>query len=272
MNQRIPHHHLWLLEKPVIGMIHLLPLPGSPRWLGSMRDVVDRALADLDALLGGGVDGVLIENFGDAPFHPGTVAAETVAAMSVVAAEVVRSATDTRVGVNVLRNDAASALAVAAAAGCAFIRVNVHTGSMLTDQGWISGMAHDTLRMRARLGTVVAILADVMVKHAVPPPGLDIMTIARDTWERGLADGLIVTGPATGLATDPRRLRVVREAVPEAPLWVGSGATADDARALLAVADGIIAGSALQRDGIAGRGVERDRVVAFMKAARTSPD
>jgi membrane complex biogenesis BtpA family protein len=268
---RILHHEVWPVARPIVGMIHLPPLPGAPGWGGSMATVLERALADHAALAAGGADGVLVENYGDVPFRPGSVGRETVAAMAVVVAEVVRAARGRPVGVNVLRNDAAAALAVAAATGGAFIRVNVHAGALLTDQGWVRGRAHDTLRLRARLGARIAILADVLVKHAVAPAGLTIDAAARDLWHRGLADALIVSGPATGAATDGADLRAVAGAVPGAPVWIGSGLTTGNAAELLPLADGAIVGSALQRDGIAGRGVETERVRALVRAAGAAP-
>src|SRR5256712_5007415 len=122
-------------ERTAIGMVRLPTLPGSPRWDGSMARVVASALADARALIEGGVDALLVENFGDAPFTPGRVEPATVAAMSVVAAEVRRALPRAPLGVNVLKNDARAALAVAAAVGAEFIRVNVHAGARLADQG-----------------------------------------------------------------------------------------------------------------------------------------
>ena len=262
---RIALREIWSVERPLVGMIHLLPLPGSPGWGGSMRAVIDRATADALALRLAGFDGLLIENFGDAPFHPRRVPAAAVAALAVAAAEITAES-DLPIGINVLRNDAAAALGVAVAVGARFIRCNVHVGGMWTDQGWVEGRAHHTLRLRAVLGARVAILADVFVKHAVPPPGLTIADAARDTWERGLADALIVTGAATGVAPEDGRFEAVRAAVPGASIWIGSGLSAGDAR--LARADGAIIGSALQRDGRAGSGVDPERAVRFVRAAR----
>lgn len=254
-------------RRPLVGMIHLLPLPGSPRWGGDMDVVIERALADAQALVQGGMDGLMVENYLDTPFYPGRVPPETVAALAVVVREVVL-AVSVPVGVNVLRNDAASALAIATATGARMIRVNVHTGAMLADQGWLVGEAHETLRLRSRLEAPVAILADVLVKHATPPAGLDLAQAARDAVYRGLADGLIVSGSGTGQATDPERIRAVKAAVPEAPVWIGSGLTPETARTLLPLADGAIVGSALMRDGQAGRGVEIERVRALVAAAK----
>jgi len=249
--------------KAIIGMVHLLPLPGSPRWGGSMVDVVRAAAADARALEQGGVDAIMIENYGDAPFFPERVPAETVASMSVVVARIADEVS-LPLGVNVLRNDAASALAICAATTASLIRVNVHTGAMLTDQGWINGQAHGTLRLRAQLGLAVAILADVLVKHATAPVGLSIESAARDTWQRGFADALIVSGTGTALPTSPEDVERTSRALPEAPVLIGSGVTERNAAALLRHADGAIIGSAFKHDGHTEAPVSVDRVRSIM--------
>lgn len=250
--------------RPVIGMIHLMPLPGAPGFLGSMDRVLERALDEAEILAEGGLSGILVENYGDTPFFPARVPPETVAAMAVAVREIA-GATKLPVGVNVLRNDAEAALAVAAAGGGRFIRVNVHVGSMFTDQGLLAGEAYRTLRKREALSVPILILADVMVKHATPPPGLTLESAARDCWFRGRADALILTGSETGRCVNEESINRVRESLPaSSKIWVGSGATAENVSALLRSADGIIVGSALQRGGLAGGGVEGGRVRAFM--------
>src|SRR4030095_4492800 len=126
-----------------------------------------------------GVDALLIETFVDAPFTPGRVEPATIAAMSVVATEVRRAFPRTLLGLNVLKNDARAALAVAAAVGAEFIRVNVHAGAVLADQGIVQSDAYGTLRDRRLLAVDVAILADVGGKHAVPPPPVETAAHAR---------------------------------------------------------------------------------------------
>ena len=249
----------------VIGMVHVLPLPGSPRWAGSMAAVLERARSDAAALAEGGADALIVENFGDVPFHPGDVPPETVAALTLAAAAAAEAGLP--VGINVLRNDAAAALGIAAAVDASFIRVNVHTGGMVTDQGWITGRAHETLRSRERLRPDTALLADVLVKHATPPHGLTIADAARDTWDRGLADALIVSGPGTGRAASLADLEAVRGAVPRAHLLVGSGVTEETVAQLLDLADGVIVGTALERDGVPGGPVEVERVRRLVRAA-----
>lgn len=255
-------------ERTVIGMVHLPPLPGSPRWDGSMARVVASALADARALVEGGADALLVENFGDAPFTPGRVEPATVAAMSVVAAEVRKTFPRTPLGVNVLKNDARAALAVAAAVGAEFIRVNVHAGAVLADQGIVQSDAYGTLRDRRLLGVAVAILADVGGKHAVPLAPVEVEQTARDLVHRGLADALVVSGPATGQATPLAEVKRVRSAVPEVPLLVGSGVTAETAAELLSVADGLIVGTSVKRGGDVGQPVDRARVETLVAAAR----
>jgi uncharacterized protein len=256
--------------KPLIGMVHLLPLPGSPAWGGSLREVLDRALLDAQILADTGYDGLIVENFGDTPFLPDHVHAETIAGVAVIA-DRLRERIDLPLGINILRNDARAALAVAAVTGASFIRVNVHTGAMLTDQGWIEGRAHETLRLRAALDSQIAICADVMVKHALPPAGADLSQLAADTFVRGRADVLIVSGTATGAATDPADISAVKNAVPGAPVWIGSGVTPANVYALLKLADGAIVGSAIKADGHASKPVDPRRAAELVRAARALP-
>lgn len=250
-------------SKYVIGMIHLLPLPGSPRWAGAIEHVLERAVADAQALESGGVHGLLVENFGDVPFCKGRVEAHTVAAMTLAVAAV-RESVGLPVGVNVLRNDAVSALAIASVTGASFIRVNVHTGAMVTDQGLIEGCAYETLRCRRKLGVDVKVFADVLVKHAVPLGSPRIEQAARDTAYRGLADALIVTGSGTGESTEMEDVERAKEAVPDFPVLVGSGVFQGNAGELLSVADGVIVGTSLKEDGIVTNPVDRARVATLM--------
>lgn len=257
----------WKGRKPMVGVIHLPPLPGSPGWEGSMAPVLERAVGEAVVLEEMGLDGVLVENFQDAPFYPDSSPPETIAAMTLVVGTV-RRKVEIPVGVNLLRNDAQGALAVAAVTGGSFIRVNVHTGSMFTDQGLIQGRAHDTLRRRRFLGTSVAILADVLVKHATPPPGTVLETAARDAWHRGLADGLILTGSETGARVDPADVARVKDALPpEGKVWVGSGTTPESVRELIRVADGIIVGSSLREGGRPGAPLDSHGVANLLAAA-----
>ena len=256
------------LGRTLIGMVHLLPLPGSPRWEGSMARVVDAALADARALVDGGIDAVLVENWGDMPYTPGSVEPSTIAAMTAVATEIRRACPDTPLGVNVLKSDARAALAVACAAGAAFIRVNVHSGAVLADQGVVHSDAYRTLRDRRLLDADVKIFADVQGKHAVPLAPVELEQEARDLVHRCLADALVVTGKATGEPTAIGDIKRVRGAVATTPLLVGSGVTPETIAELLALADGVIVGTALKRGGDVMQPVDPARVKRLVDAAR----
>ena len=254
----------------LLGVVHLPPLPGSPGFSrDGMGPVLEAAQRDSERLLEAGLDGYIIENFGDAPFFKGAVPAHTVAAMTRVATLLARS--DAIVGVNVLRNDVQSALAIATVTDLDFVRVNVHVGAMVTDQGLIEGNAAQTLRLRESLGSRVRIAADVDVKHARPlAAGFDRGEAARETYERGQADILIVSGVATGAPVRREELEQVSRAAPETPVWIGSGATAESARDLLTMAHGIIVGSSIKENGLVREPVDLDRARRFVDAARSA--
>jgi len=251
-------------QKLFIGVVHLLPLPGSPRWGGQIKQVIDRAAADARVYEHGGADAIIVENFGDVPFTKGAVPSETVAAMAAAGAAV-RAAVKLPVGFNVLRNDARAALGLCSACEGSFIRINVHCGAMLTDQGIIEGQAFDTLRRRRELCPGVALLADVHVKHAAPLAPMPIETAARDTLERGLADGLILSGTGTGQVTDLEEVRRVRAACPQARLFIGSGVTTGNVAEYLTLVDGLIVGSSLKAHGNVANRVDGKRVAALAR-------
>ncbi len=174
---------------------------------------------------------------------------------------------DIPLGVNVLRNDACAALAIATVAGADFIRVNVHAGAMVTDQGIVEGRAAETLRERARLGSSTLIFADVAVKHAAQlGANVPIEELAEEAYERGLVDAVIVTGAGTGKQTSRDDVARVRRALPDAPVLAGSGVTVDDVAGVARIADGAIVGTALKEDGRVTNPVDNARATAFFAA------
>ena len=187
---------------PIIGMLHARPLPGSPDYCGDFATARHMVLRDAEALVAGGVDGLMLENFGDSPFYPHRVPAITVAAMTSLASDL-KWRFDTPLGINVLRNDGQSALAVAVACGASFIRVNVLCGTRVADQGFLHAIAHDLLRDRANLrANSIQIWADVNVKHSAALAERALEDEVRDLIDRGKADAVIVSGSATGQPID----------------------------------------------------------------------
>jgi membrane complex biogenesis BtpA family protein len=256
---------------PIIGVVHLLPLPTSARWGGSLKAVIERAEQEATALAAGGVDGIMVENFFDAPFAKDRVDPAVVSAMTLVV-ERLRSLIMLPLGINILRNDAQSALAIASVIEAQFIRVNVLTGIMATDQGLIEGKADQILRYRRELGKDIAILADVLVKHARPLGTPNLTTAVQDTIQRGLADAVILSGCATGNPPSLEQLEVASAAAQETPVLIGSGASWENIPELMQAADGVIVASSLKRQGKITEPIDPIRVSQFVEAARQAAE
>jgi len=258
-------------ERPVVGMVHLDALPGSPGF-GGDRDALRNAMRrDARRLEAGGADALMVENFGDAPFYADDVPKHVVASMAALARDL-RRETDLPIGVNVLRNDAEAAISVAAAADAQFVRVNVHAAARLTDQGVVTGQAAETVRLRDRLDADVSILADVDVKHSAPLAERPLSEEVAELVERGHADGLVASGAGTGHETDRDHLEAVVAARDEldadAPVFVGSGVTRETVSGTLDLADGAIVGTALKENGETTAPVDEQRVRELVDAAR----
>lgn len=262
-------YQLFKTRSPIIGVVHLLPLPTSPRWGGNLKTVIDRAAQEATALASGGVDGIIVENFFDAPFTKNQVDPAVVSAMTVVVQRIQNLVT-VPIGLNVLRNDGMSAMAIATIVKAQFIRVNVLTGVMATDQGLIEGEAHQLLKYRRELGSDVKIFADVLVKHARPLSSVNLSHAVQDTIERGLADAVILSGWATGVPPTLEDLELARAAANDTPVFIGSGANWENIATLMQFADGAIVSSSLKRHGRREQTIDPIRVSRFVEAARRS--
>lgn len=263
-----------MTARPLLGVVHLWPLASAARHRAgpeAMPALFDAALADARAYADGGCDGVVVENFGDAPFHRGTAddpVPPDVPASLAIAADRIRGATGLRVAINCLRNDACAALGAAVAAGATWIRVNVLTGAYVTDQGLVTGDAARLFAYRRRLGSDVCVLADYLVKHAVPLAPIDVAAGARDLAERSGAAGLVLSGTRTGEPVGVELLDTVRRAVGSFPIWIGSGLDPDNAASLWPRCDGAIVGTFCKRDGRVSNPVDERRVAALRAACR----
>lgn len=248
----------------LVGMVHLLPLPGSPGWAGSIGDVLQAATRDAEALLAGGCDALLVENMGDVPYlRAGPLPPETVAAAARAVAAVVSLGAPT--GLQLLAGCNRDALGVAAATGARFLRAEAFAYAHVADEGWLEASAGELLRARRALGVDVAIWADVKKKHAAHAVtgDLDLEEMARGTAFCG-ADALVVTGVRTGAPTALLDVELARRA--GLPVAVGSGVTPDDAGALARAADALIVGSYFKHGGDWRRPVDPERVRAVREA------
>lgn len=260
--------------RALIGMIHVPPLPGAPRHRGETMEAIHDACArDADALLGGGMHGLIVENHGDIPFSkPGDIGPETPACLAAIA-DRLRQRFGCPMGINVLANAPLPALAVAVAAGAGFVRVNQWANAYVANEGFIEGRAAEALRYRAALGAQgIRVFADAHVKH-----GSHAITGDRSVTEltRDLAffdaDAVIATGKRTGDGADMDELREVADAT-HLPTLVGSGVTPDNVAEILSVADGVIVATSLKEGGVWWNPVDPARVRAFAEAAKPATD
>jgi membrane complex biogenesis BtpA family protein len=249
--------------KPLIGMVHLKPLPGSYLYDGDLDGIIERALRDARVLEEAGFDALMVENFGDVPF-PKYADKITVASMTVVA-KAIRDETSLPLGINVLRNDGIAAYSIAYAVKADFIRVNVLSGVACTDQGIIEGIAHELARLRKLLPSGIQVFADVHVKHAVHFGNFEDALL--DTVERGLADAVVVSGKATGKPVDVEKLALAKKLSP-VPVLVGSGTSYDNLPTLWKYADGFIVGTWIKREGRTENGVSSERARKLVELAK----
>lgn len=208
-------------RKPIFGMLHMPALPTAPDNRLTMDELIGFARAETQKLERAGLDAVIVENVGDAPFFRDAVPPTTVAAMALVVREVKQS-TKMKVGVNMLRNAWEAALSVAYVAGADFIRCNVVIGAYVTDQGIIQGCAAELARLRASLDRRVLICGDIHVKHAYPLYNVPIDDAAKDLAERGGVDAVIVSGARSPDPPTLETVALVANSV-KLPVLIGSG-------------------------------------------------
>lgn len=242
---------LFPVRKPIIGMVHVLPLPGSPFFRGrSLDSVYDAAVEEALRLEAGGVDGLLLENAGDIPFlKPERIGFETVGAMSVIG-DRIRRECSLPLGFNIVANAARASLACARSSGAEFIRVNQWANAYVANEGFIEGASAEALRYRELLDARdIVVLADVHVKHGSHAivADRDVSEQARDAEFFG-AEILVATGSRTGDATPLGEIEQIRAGA-SLPVIVGSGLTPDNAAEVMQAADGAIVGSWFKDNG-----------------------
>jgi len=238
-------------------MVHLLPLPGSPNWAGSMSAILDAALRDAEALVEGGCDAVIVENMGDLPYLNGEIYPETVAAMTLATAQVCALGIPT--GVQALAGANREALGIALAAGAGFIRAEAFAYGHVADEGWMNAAAGPLLRHRAHLGASVQVWADIQKKHAAHAltADLSLEELCHGAHFCG-AEALIITGSRTG--QQPVLEHVKRARFVDLPVVIGSGITPDNIRSYADTVDAVIVGSAMKFDGHWRNAVDPARV------------
>lgn len=253
----------------LIGCVHLLPLPGSAGFTGDLAPVIERAVTEARLLVAAGFTALIVENTHDTPYLLGRVEPETTAALA-VCAKAVRESVKVPVGVQALAAANREALGVAVAAGCAFLRVENFAFAHVADEGLMArASAPELVRVRAQLRAErIAILADVKKKHAAHAITADLSiedAVHGAAFCR--ADGVVVTGAATGKETDEDDVRRARGPL---PVFVGSGVTPANVGRYVGLARGLIVGSTLKKDGDWKNELDPSRVEALVAAFNAS--
>jgi len=258
---------MWGKEKILIGMVHLLPLPGSPRFHADLRKIFSAAVADARTLENSGADALIVENFGDVPYTPGKIPMESLITMAQVA-YAVRQVTSIPMGINVQFNAWQEEITLAKSVGAEFIRLEAYVDNVLTDAGYVNACSGDATRYRRSTGAEsIRFFTDVLVKETIPLGNRSIAEATKAACHN-LADAVIVTGRATGSATPLDAIREARD-VATRPLLVGSGVTLASLPVILPWVDGVIVGSALKYDGFVENRVDPERVRQIAEIVRT---
>ncbi len=253
-------------HKPIIGMVHLLALPETPDFAGDLVAIYERAKADTQALIGAGIDGIIVENFGDEPYVVGEPPPAQLATMAGITA-MIREMTTIPIGVNVQFNAWQAEIALAYACQAEFVRVEVFIDTVISAQGMIMPCSAQITRYRQALSaTHIQLRADIQTKYTHNIIAQSITQSAIDTQNAG-ADVVIVTGTATGQATPLDAVREVKTVV-DLPVVVGSGTTLSNVNQVLDIADGAIVGSSLKVGGTAANPVSLEHAKSFMEVAQ----
>lgn len=261
-------HNFLKDQKTIIAMIHVEPLPGTPKSRSGMAEVIAKAVEEAIVYKEAGIDVLAIENMHDVPFDR-NVGPEIVAAMAVIGYEVKKS-TGLRCGVQILAAANTEALGAAKAAGLDFVRAEGFVFGHVADEGYIDGCSAKVLRYRRTIGADdILVITDIKKKHSSHAITADVSIVeTAHAAEFFLSDGVIVTGVATGTEASLEELQQVKAAV-EIPVLVGSGVTYDNVERYLAVADALIIGSYFKYNGHWSQTVEFERVKTFMEKVDT---
>jgi len=255
---------IFKVDKPIIGMIHLKALPGTPKFNDNINEIIDSALNEVEIYKSAQIDGLAIENMHDVPYLKNDVGHEISSIMSIIAYEV-KKLSNLPCGIQVLSSANKTALAIAKNANLDFIRAEGFVFGHLADEGYIDANAGELLRYRKTIDAEhIAVFTDIKKKHSshTITSDVDIVETAKAA-EYFLSDGLIITGISTGKSANMDEINAIKKAC-EIPVIVGSGVTIDNVSEYLSNSDALIVGSYFKKDGFWANALEQDKIARFM--------
>ncbi len=261
---------LFGVEKPLIGVVHVHALPGTPCSNNSMKDIIAHAITEALMFEESGFHSIIIENMFDRPYVKAPASPEIISAMAVICSHI-RNKVQIPIGIQILASANKEALAVALASNLQFIRAEGFVFGHVADEGYTDSCAGELLRYRKNIGAEhIQIFTDIKKKHSAHAITADVsITETAHAAEFFLSDGLIITGAATGQIADSEELRVVKQAV-SLPVLIGSGITPDNFKNYFDDGDGFIIGSSLKRNGRWYNSVDPDALKKMMDVYKTS--
>lgn len=261
-------NNIFKTEKTVIGMIHVAALPGTPKFGGNVKEIINKALAEAEIYKNAGIDGIAIENMHDVPYLKKEVGHEISSLLSIIGYEI-KNRTGLPCGIQILAAANKAALAAAKSAGLDFIRAEGFVFGHLADEGYIDSCAGELLRYRKAIDAEeIAILTDIKKKHSshAISADIDILETAKAA-AFFLSDGLIVTGKSTGEVADLEELSILNNHL-NIPVIIGSGITLENVETYLPVCDAMIIGSYFKEKGYWENSVNAEKVVALMNKVK----
>lgn len=252
-------------KHPIIGMIHVLALPGTPLYKGSVQQIIDVATEEASIYKKAGIDAIMLENMHDVPYTKIHVGPEISSVMTLVA-QIVKKETGLTMGIQILAGANQAALAVALASGLEFIRAEGFVFGHVADEGYIDSQAAELLRYRKMIGAEsIAVFTDIKKKHSAHSITADVDLIdTAHAAEFFLSDGVIITGKQTGVSADVIELESVKKSV-QIPILVGSGVTLENLETYLPLSDAMIVGSYFKEDGHWANALNYEKVATFME-------
>jgi len=260
---------IFKIENPVIGMVHVKALPGTPKNTLEPAKIIDEALQEAVLYKRAGIDSIMIENMHDVPYLKGKVGHEVSTIMAMIAHEIKRE-TNLPIGVQILAGANKEALAAAKASGIDFIRAEGFVFAHIADEGIIEAQAGELLRYRKQIeANSIAVFTDIKKKHSSHAITQDVNLL--DTAKAArffLSDGVIVTGNHTGSSASLEELTELKEAI-DFPVLVGSGITLENVKSYLPICDAMIVGSYFKEHGYWENELSYERVANFMELVKS---
>ncbi len=252
-------------DKKLIAMVHVLPLPGTPKYGGSVQDIIDKALEEAEIYRNAGADAIMIENMHDVPYLKREVGHE-ISTMMALIAEKIKSTTRLPVGMQILAGANIAAISAAHAAGIDFIRAEGFVFGHVADEGFFESDAGELMRYRKKIGAEkIKIFTDIKKKHSSHSITADTSVVeTAKAAEFFITDGVIITGSATGKAASVVDIVEVKKNV-NCPVLIGSGLTTENIEKYFNFADGFIVGSYFKRDGYWANEIDVSRVNKFVQ-------